>query len=410
MAGNEHDNEIPYLQLDPEIEASIREDRRCGRTHPQRFADEDVVRRDAKEHDAATLTRPAFMRDVEKIVNLPAYNRYSGKTQVFSLVENDDISRRMLHVQLVNRVAQGIGALLGLNANLIEAIALGHDIGHTPFGHAGERYLSESYHKRTGKYFHHNVHSVRVLDQLYPRNLSLQTLDGIITHNGEFAAQVLERGTTSTFDELDAMVDACNADEQVIGTLRPSTLEGCVVRVSDMIAYLGKDRQDAMEMGVIDSLDCFDSTIIGRDNARIINNVTVDIVNNSYGTDRIQMSKAVFDDLKLAKRQNYQVIYTQEGILDKPFNVVESMFEQLYERLLDDLVHDRRDSPLFRHHVRSLLKTSHSLTEEGYLSQEPNRIVVDYIASMTDNYFMNIFARLFPESRDRIQLDYYDAR
>ena len=400
---------IPYLTIDPEIEKSIIADRACGRMHPLRFHDEDVLRRTVKLHDEATLARPAFMRDVEKIVNLPAYNRYSGKTQVFSLVENDDISRRMLHVQLVNRVAQGIGALLGLNANLIEAIALGHDIGHTPFGHAGERYLSKSYHARTGRYFHHNVHSVRVLDQLFPRNLSLQTLDGVITHNGEFACQTLECGNTRTFQQLDALVEACNRDEQVIGTLRPSTLEGCVVRVSDMIAYLGKDRQDALEMGVIGSLDQFESNVIGRDNARIINNVTVDIVNNSYGQNRITMSREVFDDLKLAKRQNYQFIYTKEGILDKPFNVVEAMFEEMYARLLDDLVADRRDSPIFRHHVRSLAKTSHSLTEEDYLAQEPNRIVVDYIASMTDNYFMNMYARLFPDSERRIQLDYYDA-
>ncbi|WP_165060304.1 deoxyguanosinetriphosphate triphosphohydrolase family protein [Adlercreutzia sp. ZJ154] len=401
--------EIPYLSLDPEIEKSIIADRAAGRLHPFRFRDENVVRRSSKEHDQATLTRPAFMRDVEKIVNLPAYNRYSGKTQVFSLVENDDISRRMLHVQLVNRVAQGIGTLLGLNTNLIEAIALGHDIGHTPFGHAGERYLSESYHKRTGRYFHHNVHSVRVLDQLYPRNLSLQTLDGVITHNGEFACQTLECGNVETFEQLDEMVEACNKDEQVIGTLRPSTLEGCVVRVSDMIAYLGKDRQDAIEMGVINSLDMFDSSVIGRDNARIINNVTADIVNNSYGSNKIAMSREVFDDLKLAKRQNYQVIYSQEGILDKPDNVVETMFEEMYARLLDDLVNERHESPIFRQHVKSLVKMSHSLTADAYLSQEPNRIVADYIASMTDNYFMNMYARLFPNSKRRIQKDYYDA-
>ncbi|WP_165252414.1 HD domain-containing protein [Adlercreutzia sp. ZJ304] len=406
---NSQKEEIPYLSLDPEIEKSIIADRAAGRLHPFRFRDENVVRRSSKEHDQATLTRPAFMRDVEKIVNLPAYNRYSGKTQVFSLVENDDISRRMLHVQLVNRVAQGIGTLLGLNTNLIEAIALGHDIGHTPFGHAGERYLSESYHKRTGRYFHHNVHSVRVLDQLYPRNLSLQTLDGVITHNGEFACQTLECGNVETFEQLDEMVEACNKDEQVIGTLRPSTLEGCVVRVSDMIAYLGKDRQDAIEMGVIDSLDMFDSSVIGRDNARIINNVTADIVNNSYGSNKIAMSREVFDDLKLAKRQNYQVIYSQEGILDKPDNVVETMFEEMYARLLDDLVKERHESPIFRQHVKSLVKMSHSLTADAYLSQEPNRIVADYIASMTDNYFMNMYARLFPNSKRRIQKDYYDA-
>lgn len=281
---------IPYLALDPAVEESIRGDRAAGRMHPQRTPDEAVMRREANPHDVATLTRPAFVRDIEKIINVPAYNRYAGKTQVFSFVENDDICRRGLHVQLVSRVARGIGALLGLNVDLIEAIALGHDVGHTPFGHAGERFLSACYHRRTGRYFNHNVHSVRVLDKLYRRNISLQTLDGVLCHNGEFAQQRLVRGTTSSFDELDALVEACDADEQTIATLRPATLEGCVVRVCDMIAYVGKDRADALDMGVLPSLDAFESDYIGVDNARIINNLTVDIVNNSYGRDAISMS------------------------------------------------------------------------------------------------------------------------
>ena len=157
---------IPYLTIDPAIEEQIRTDREAGRMSPYRFRDEDVARREPNPHDTATIARPAFARDIEKIVNMPAYNRYAGKTQVFSFVENDDICRRGLHVQLVSRVARGIGRLLGLNCDLIEAIALGHDLGHTPFGHAGERFLSRCYHERTDRYFNHNVHSVRVLDQL----------------------------------------------------------------------------------------------------------------------------------------------------------------------------------------------------------------------------------------------------
>lgn len=98
---------------------------------------------------------------------------------MFSFYNNDDITRRALHVQLVSRIARNIGAVLGLNLDLIEAISLGHDIGHTPFGHAGERFLSRLLFKETGKLFNHNVHSVRVLDNLFERNISLQTLDGI---------------------------------------------------------------------------------------------------------------------------------------------------------------------------------------------------------------------------------------
>lgn len=162
------ENNVPYLTLDPDVEEAIRADRAAGRTSPYRTDDDAVVRREDFAHDRATLTRPAFVRDIEKILNLPAYNRYADKTQVFSFAENDEISRRGLHVQLVSRVARGIGSLLGLNCDLIEAIALGHDTGHTPFGHAGERFLSACYHARTGRTFNHNVHSVRVLDNLYP--------------------------------------------------------------------------------------------------------------------------------------------------------------------------------------------------------------------------------------------------
>ncbi|WP_080797221.1 deoxyguanosinetriphosphate triphosphohydrolase family protein [Arabiibacter massiliensis] len=400
---------IPYLTLDPEIEAAIRADRAAGRKHPLAFDDADVARREANPHDEATLARPAFARDIEKILNVPAYNRYADKTQVFSFVENDDISRRGLHVQLVSRVARGIGSLLGLNTELIEAIALGHDVGHTPFGHAGERFLSQCYRERTGRSFNHNVHSVRVLDKLYRRNVSLQTLDGVLCHNGEFAQQVLSVGDTRDFATLDALVEECYVDEQAIKRLRPSTLEGCVVRVADMIAYVGKDRADAVDMGVIGSLDAFDSEVIGRDNARIINNLTVDIVNASYGTDRIAMSGAVFADLKRAKRQNYELIYEQEGVVAGAGNIVEEMFEELYARLLDDLLAGNESSPVFRHHVASLCAKSRTVTAEDYLATEPNQIVVDYLASMTDSYFMALYAHLFPESGRRIIAQGYCA-
>lgn len=402
-------SDIPYLKLDPEIERQIELDRMNGIMQPGRFDDADVLRRNDLEHDRATLSRPAFMRDVDKIVNVPAYNRYSGKTQVFSFVNNDDITRRGLHVQLVNRVARGIGRLLGLNLDLIEAIALGHDVGHTPFGHAGERFLSKCYHSRTGRYFNHNVHSVRVLDSIYPRNISLQTLDGVLAHNGEFACQALETGNIDSFDALDAMVEECAADERTIETLRPSTLEGCVVRVSDMIAYIGKDRADALAMGVIDNIDVFDSAVIGKDNARIINNMTIDIVNHSYGRDRISMSNAAFDDLKLAKRQNSEIIYSKEGMIDDTSNVVDEMFGEMYDKLLQDLIAGDEGSPVFRHHICKLERISRSMDASSYIETDPNQIVVDYIASMTDDYFLSLYSSMFPNSKRKIRMRGYSS-
>lgn len=130
------------------IAKTVLEDRKDHRENPYAFSDADIVRR-APAHDIANLWRPAFVRDIEKILHNPYYNRYSDKTQVLSAYQNDDISRRALHVQLVARIARNIGRMLGLNEDLIEAISLGHDIGHTPFGHAGERFLNELYHAHT---------------------------------------------------------------------------------------------------------------------------------------------------------------------------------------------------------------------------------------------------------------------
>lgn len=400
---------IPYLELDPAVEDAIRTDRAAGRTSRWRTDDTAVVRREDNPHDRATLARPAFARDIEKILNVPAYNRYAGKTQVFSFVEDDDICRRGLHVQLVGRVARAIGELLGLNGHLIEAIALGHDVGHTPFGHAGERYLSRALHRRTGRFFNHNVHSVRVLDRLYRRNISLQALDGVLCHNGEFACQTLRLGQMDCFATLDATVDACSEDESNIASLRPSTLEGCVVRVSDMIAYLGKDRQDALDRGVIPSLDVFDSFYIGTGNAQIINNLTIDIVNHSYGTDRIAMSEEAFADIKLAKRQNYELIYDKEGMSTEADSMLDEMFEKLYDRLLTDLKAGDESSPLFKHHIARLCAKSRSITPEAYLAEDPDQIVVDFISSMTDNYFMALYEHFFPGEADALTSHSYCA-
>lgn len=400
--GQQARSPIPYLSLDPTIADAIREDRLNHVANPYRFDDQNVIRRQPSEHDEATLTRPAFGRDIEKIINVPAYNRYADKTQVFSFIQNDDISRRGLHVQLVSRIARNIGNILGLNIDLIEAIALGHDVGHTPFGHAGEKFLGKLYHANTGRFFNHNVHSVRVLDKLFRRNISLQTLDGVLCHNGEFAQQVLSVSDLGSFEAFDRIVEDCYLDETTIKHLRPSTLEGCVVRVSDMIAYLGKDRQDAMDMGVIDSLSSFDSRVIGRGNAQIINNLTVDIVNNSYGKDRIAMSKEVFDDLKRAKAQNYEQIYFNEGVISGYGNIVEEMFAEMYEKLLSDLAARNEDSPVFRHHISNLVTKSRTVRADEYLAEDPDQIVVDYMASMTDSYFTTLYGFLFPKSDKHI--------
>ena len=354
--------------------------------------------RRSPDHDQANLWRPAYIRDVEKIMHSLYYNRYADKTQVFSFYKNDDISHRGFHVQLVSRIARNIGRVLGLDSDLSEAIALGHDMGHTPFGHAGESFLNELYHEKTGRYFNHNVHSVRVLDQILKLNLSLQTLDGILCHNGESEFMEYRPSALSDFDEFDRKVEACCVDEANIKKLIPNTLEGCVVRISDIIAYIGKDRQDAIKTHTIPSENIFEESEIGKYNAAMINNLIVNILENSYGKDCIMMDETHFRALKKAKQDNYQLIYLTGDNRQRYDSIIRPMFRKLYERLLDELITEKESTPIFRHHIELIENAFRFRGGTEYRKTEPNQIVVDFIASMTDDYFIDLYEYYFGKS------------
>jgi dGTPase len=283
--------------------------------------------------------------------------------------------------------------VLNLNIDLIEAIALGHDIGHTPFGHAGEKYISEVYHANTGRYFNHNVHSVRVLDGIFPLNITLDTLDGIITHNGEFEMHEYSPSVMPDFEAFDKMVESCYVDESNIVKIIPSTLEGCVVRVCDIIAYLGKDRQDAARAKLTSTDTSLGDASIGTINAEIINNLVVNIIENSYGKPYIKLDDKHFQALKRAKAENYEKIYNRAGKVTGTEGIVKPMMQNVYGQLLDDVRSGNTASRIFRHHI-----LPQSQCMEGYEKTEVNQLVVDYIASMTDDYFIELHQLLFPTS------------
>lgn len=394
-----------YNFLSEELTERIRKDRERHVINPYACRDEEVVRRYEK-HDIPKFWRPAFVMDVEKILHHNYYNRYSDKTQVLSCYKNDDISRRALHVQLVSRTARTIGKTLGLNLDLIEAISLGHDMGHTPFGHAGERFLNELYHGNTGRFFNHNVHSVRVLDKLICRNISLQVLDGILCHNGEFEQKEYRPKELRSFTEFDGNVEACYTEKAANTAQIPSTLEGCVMRISDIIAYLGKDRQDAEKVGLTDTNKSYMSGSIGSSNAEIINNMTVDIIEQSYGKPYIGMSDEVYQAFSAAKRENYSLIYKDERLNDMYNNNIRPMYEALYHELLRQAKQKDKSSVLYRHHIEYLRNANRASRYfdadafiEEYCSGDPNDIVVDYIASMTDDYFIDLYHYLFPDGK-----------
>lgn len=393
-----------YEQLSTELENKIKSDIESNSRPRLAFKEADSIRRSG-DRGTFSIWRTEFIRDIDKILNCPYYNRYADKTQVFSFYKNDDITRRALHVQLVSRIARTIGKALNLNLDLIEAIALGHDIGHTPFGHAGEKYLDSLLRDHTGRRFSHNIHSVRVLDQIFPYNLSLQTLSGIASHDGELELLEYHPKPLNTFEEFDEMIENCYLDKNNVRKLIPSTLEGCVMRISDIIAYLGKDRQDAEKANIV-SEDVFTPSGIGEYSAEIINSLIVNIIENSYGCDYIKLDETHFKALAKAKKENYEKIYLSPAVATKFETTVQPMMAEIYEKLLHDLTTNNTDSPIFTHHIAYVNKSPYKHATP-YENTEPNQLVVDYIASMTDDYFIDLHNHLFPNSTHKIDYKGY---
>ncbi len=365
-------------------------------------------RRRRNDHDVANLWRPAYVRDCEKILHCPYYNRYSDKTQVFSFYKNDDISRRSLHVQLVSRISRNISSLLGLNVDLTEAIALGHDIGHPPFGHAGERCLSEISMEYQSKGFMHNIHSVRVLDKIFDYNISFETLDGILCHNGELPLGKYVPHTEKDFTVLDHEVEECYIDSKNSSKLIPATLEGCVVRISDLIAYLGKDRQDAKRAKVIESEDMFDGGKLGKFNAVIINNLIVNVIENSFDKPYIKIDDEYYDDLKTAMNENYKYIYLSDTVRQVQQEIIKPMYHGLFHKLLSDIKLGNKESCIFRHHINYISKIRSYYSDTDYFeTNTPEDIVIDYIASMTDDYFSDLYEHYYPDFKKPEYVSYF---
>ncbi len=368
------------------------------------FHDSMAIRRHSNDKPTP-VWRPKFAKDIDRIMYSPYYNRYTDKTQVFSLVKNDDVTRRSLHVQLVSRIARTIGRALNLNLDLIEAIALGHDIGHTPFAHSGEVFLNELYHNHTGRYFNHNIHSARVLDKVFPLNLTLQTLVGIAGHNGEIELDEYRPVPMDSFAQFEAELEKCYTIPGYANKIQPSTLEGNVVRISDIIAYLGKDRQDATRIQMIEH-NAFPSSDIGTVNSEIINNLVVNIIENSYGKPYIKLDQKHFQAVKTYKRENYSMIYENEPGRIKLEQIAKPMMTEIYEQLLEDLRLGKQNSPIFRHHIDYVNQAPYR-RDIPYESTEPNQLVVDYIASMTDDYLIDLHHYLFPDSGYHVEYTGY---
>lgn len=349
-----------------------------------RAAFSDQARRRLPEEKVQSGYRQAYALDTDRILHSMAYARYIDKTQVFYLIRNDHITHRVLHVQLVSKIARTIGRFLNLNEDLIEAIALGHDIGHTPFGHDGERYLSKLCQAAGIGHFLHSVQSIQFLDRVERKgrgwNLCLQTLDGILCHDGEIHNQVLQPRQEKTFDTLAAEMLSKKKDARY--ALMPMTLEGCVVRMADTVAYIGRDLEDAIRLDVIQRQaiprDVVD--VLGDSNGTIVYNLVTDIIHCSHGKPFIALSDRVSRALKKLKDFNLEHIYLNQTI-KKHAQAIHTLFDLLFESYMDDLRTGRKDSKIFTGFLADM--------DPNYLqSHHHAEIVRDFIAGMTDRYFL----------------------
>lgn len=330
--------------------------------------------------------RPEYYRDIDRIIHSLSYTRYSDKTQVYSNTINDHISKRIIHVQLVSKIARTIGRALNLNEDLIEAISLGHDLGHVPFGHVGEAILNKISLKHNQGIFMHNIQSVRNLMNVENygegKNISIQVLDGILCHNGE---KLLKKYIYKSKNKEDFLNDYNNSykSKEICNNLIPMSLEACVVRISDIIGYIGRDLEDAIEINII-SRDDIPKTILdklGRNNREIVNTLILDIINNSIGKNYIALSDDIYDALNELISFNYMNIYLKSNSKDQ-INEYEMMFNVVFDKCLMILNNNINEYNIYKCFLNEM-----SLE---YIKNNSNeRIIIDYIAGMTDNYFIN---------------------
>lgn len=302
-----------------------------GRPYPEEDREEDV--------------RTCYQRDIDKIVHSKAFRRLMHKTQVFLRPEGDHYRTRMTHTLEVSRIAGTITRALGLNEDLAEAIAMGHDLGHTPFGHAGEVALT----KCLGIPFHHNEQSLRVVDYLERDgeglNLTFETRMGILGHTGEYI---------------------------------PETLEGQIVRHSDQIAYVNHDIDDAVRAGILtnDDIPASISDVLGHTHTQRINTLVCDMVRTSTEAGEILLSDGIYQALQDLRSFMFERVY-RNPLAKGQESKAKEMLEKLYEYYVNQ--------------PEALPDDFHpQVSFDGI-----ERTVCDYIACMTDKYAVDKYTEIF---------------
>ena len=382
------------------------------------------IERENKLYSRKNEVRSEFERDYTRILHSLAYRRLKHKTQVFFNTQNDHICTRMEHVAHVESVSYMIAKSLGLNTELTKAIAMGHDLGHAPFGHEGEYVIKKIAKEHLNENFYHEKNGLRAVDNLdlLPNdqgsltnlNLTYAVRDGIICHCGE----VDENGIFPRSENIDL-----NTIEKP-GQYQPFTWEGCVVKISDKIAYLGRDMEDALLLKVISKNDLSEMYKLGEkygqktiNNSVIINELVNDLIENSSLEKGISFSYEKQNFINTIKQFNYEKIYN-----NKQFNyykkyaqlVINSIFEELSnyydgENTIENLEKNINKRYKFlisdfkgwiiKYCDESIINTKDLKTslsnKKIYNKLESEEIykkaIIDFISGMTDSYAIKCF-------------------
>lgn len=390
---------------------------------------EKLIERPSELYSRTDDIRSPFARDYTRILHCMAYRRLKHKTQVFFNIDNDHICTRMEHVSHVESVSSTIAKKLGLNEELTKAIAMGHDLGHAPFGHQGETVLRKLSKKHLKKDFWHEQNGLHFVDEIellednYKRyrnlNLTYAVRDGIISHCGEVDQNgIFPRDISISIDDFDEA-----------GKYPAVTWEGCVVKLADKIAYVGRDIEDAINLGLLDTKAKNNLLKMAQANDEnvmnttvIMHNMIIDICDNSSPEKGICMSDELNAQLKEIKDFNYKYIYDHERL--KPFKkyselVITQIFNSLFclynkEHTWGKLNEREKYTPLLigsfekwlaRYCEFDIIPTKElqelSLNCENkkiYKRLETKKLyaqaIIDYISGMTDRFAIKVFNEL----------------
>ncbi len=373
---------------------------------------ENMIKREKEIYTRKNEMRSDFERDYNRIINSTAYRRLKSKTQVFFSPTNDHICTRLEHVVHVESISYSIAKYLGLNVELTKAIATAHDIGHSPFGHKGERVLSELSVKDIGQTFWHEKNGLDRVDEIElleddeknkkNMNLTYAVRDGIVSHCGE-----IDEKTLFPREEVINLKEYKRPNEY-----SPFTWEGCVVKIADKISYLGRDIEDAITLGIIDEhLDEL-YELLGLEKNEIINNTVIinkfinDLCENSSPEKGLCFSEETFEIINKIKKFNYQNIYMSERIKpsDDYINIVIKQIYNTLKRSFEEKEKIRKMYPQVMKEFEEWISSYWNLERKEKLKndvvfdvsieQDYYKAIIYYISGMTDNYAIETYNKI----------------